>query len=84
MMKDIIIVIGFIVFVFVVCKLWNMYAMEKYKDIQKRALKLVYGCYINSIGRVKLAGTGSDGNGDYDVSKAIKKIELPGDTRIRA
>ena len=53
MMKDIIIVIGFIVFVFVVCKLWNMYAMEKYKDIQKRALKLVYGCYINSIGRVK-------------------------------
>ena len=84
MMKDIIIVIGFIVFVFVVCKLWNMYAMEKYKDIQKRALKLVYGCYINSIGRVKLAGTGSDENGDYDVSKAIKKIELPGDARIRA
>lgn len=83
MTNDVIIVIGFVVVLIVICKVWNLYAMKQYGKSKENSLGLTYGFYINSAENLKIAGVGSDGNGDYDVAKAIKKIELPDDVRIK-
>lgn len=83
MANDIIIVIGFIIAVIAMCKVWNLYTMKQYKKSKENKLNITYGCHINNVERPQIVGVGSDGNGDYDVVKAIKKIELPDDVRIK-
>lgn len=83
MTNDIMVVIFFIIVMIVICKLWNFYMMKEYKKSRKNSLGITYGLYINGIGKPKLVGVGNDGNGDYDVAKAIKRIELPDEVRIK-
>jgi len=86
MAKNIIIVICFIIIWALTCKAFNYVMMKKYKKnkkIENSVIGLSYGYYMDNIGKLRLAGAGGDGNGDYDVPKAIKKIELPDDVRIR-
>ncbi len=83
MIHDIIIVIGFIIAVIVICKVWNLYTMKQYNKSKENRSSITYGFYVNSMEKTQIVGIGSDGNGDYDVSKAIKKIELPDDVRIK-
>lgn len=83
MIHDIIIVIGFIIAVIVVCKVWNLYTMKQYKKSKENRLSMTYGFYVNSVEKPQIVGVGSDGNGDYNVAKAIKKIELPDNVRIK-
>lgn len=83
---DIIAVVVFIITLISVCKVFNLWVMKQYKKeqtLKENRSKLTYGCYINNIEKLELAGVGDDGNGDYDISKAIKKIEMPNSVRIR-
>lgn len=83
MVNNIMIVIGFILVLIVICKIWNLYTMKQYLNSKKNKLSLTYGFYVNSTEKLKIVGVGSDENGDYDVAQAIKKIELPDNIRIR-
>lgn len=83
MVNDIIVVIGFVVILLVICNVWNLYAMKCYKKSKENRLSITYGFYVDSAEKLEIVGVGSDGNGDYDVAKAIKKIELPDDVRIK-
>lgn len=83
MADDIIVVIGFVVVLAIICKVWNMYTMKQYEKSKENRLSLTYGFYVDSVGKLEIVGVGSDGNGDYDVAKAIKKIDLPDDIRIK-
>ena len=47
-------------------------------------VELTYGFYVDNLKFVEIEGTGNDENGDYDIAKAIKKIEMPDDVRIKA
>ena len=80
---DIIVVIGFIIALMFICKIFNLLMMAQYKKIKSNGLKLTYGCYMNNMKKLELAGAGGDENGDYEVSKAIKKIKLSDDVRIK-
>lgn len=82
MTNDIIAVIVFIVVLCIMCKAWNVYAMKQIKHENHLGLK--YGSYINDEKKIELAGTESDGNGDYSVSEAIKEIDIPANIRIKA
>lgn len=83
MANDIMIVIGFVVLLIVVCKMWNFYAMKQYEKKKETRLSLTYGFYTDNLEKLEIVGVGSDGNGDYDVVQAIKKAELPDDVRIK-
>ena len=84
MANEIMIVIGFILTVVAMCKVWNIYAMKQYKESKEERLGLTYGFYVDKMKFVEIEGTGNDENGDYDIAKAIKKIEMPDDVRIKA
>lgn len=84
MSNDVRIVIGFIFILIVICKGWSLYVTREYKIAKERRLNLIYGFYINNIKETKIVGVGSDNNGDYDVSCAIKKVKLPSNIRIKA
>lgn len=83
MTNDIVVVVGFVVLVMAMCKVWNMYAMKQYNKLREKKLSMTYGFYVNNMEKPQLAGVGNDGNGDYDVAKAIQKIDLPDDIRIK-
>ena len=86
MVNNIIIVICFIIIWTLICKAFNYMMMKQYKKnrkVKNNVIGLSYGYYMDNIGELRLAGAGGDGNGDYDVPKAIKKTELPDDVRIR-
>lgn len=83
MVNNIIIVMGFILVIIAICKIWNLYTMKQYLNSKKNKLGLKYSFYAGSTKKLKIVGVGSDGNGDYDAAQAIKKIELPDDIRIR-
>lgn len=83
-MNEAITVIIFILIVVLMCKVWNWYSMKNYKKIEGNRLGLEYGFYMDTLKKTEIVGVGSDGNGDYEVSKAIKKIDMPSDVRIRA
>lgn len=83
MANDIIVVIGFIVLLVVICKVWNLYTMKQYKKSKANRLSLTYGFYVDSSEKLGIVGVGGDENGDYDVAKAIEKIELTDDVRIK-
>lgn len=80
MTNDIIAVIVFIIALCIMCKAWNLYAMKQIK--LEAHLGLKYGFYNEK--KIELAGTGSDGNGDYNVSEAIKEVDVPTNIRIKA
>lgn len=50
---------------------------------KKLLLRNFYKQEIKSIETLQLAGTGSDGNSDFEFKQAVKKINLPNDIRIQ-
>ena len=84
MANEIVIVIGFIFTIAAMCKVWNLYAMKQYSEYKEKKIGLTYGFYVDNLKFVEIEGTGNDENGDYDIAKAIKKIEMPDDVRIKA
>lgn len=46
-------------------------------------LRNFYKKEIKNISTLQLAGTGSDGNSDFEFKQAVKKINLPNDIRIQ-
>ena len=83
MKNDIMIVIGFIIIVIAMCKIWNIYAMHQYKKSKEKRLGLTYCIDVNSTKKIQIVGVGNDENGDYDVATAISKTELPDNIRIK-
>ena len=79
MANEIMIVIGFVITVVAMCKLWNLYAMKQYGKAKADRLGLTYGFYVDNMQSFEIEGTGNDENG-----KAVKKIEMPDDVRIKA
>lgn len=85
MTNDIRIVIGFCIALVVICKLWNLLMMKQYdkaKKLKRDTYKINYECY-DAIEKLNLVGIGIDENGDYNVTEAIKNIELPDSVRIK-
>lgn len=82
-MKNYIIVIAFVILLFLFCIVWNRLMMNKYKKIQSQYKHIVFGTYIDSISCLKLVGSGIDENSDNEVAKAIRKIKLSDDVRIK-
>lgn len=83
MINNIIIVSGFIVVLIGLCKGWNLYAMNQYKKQKDDKLNLVYSLNMISENKIEIEGVGIDENGDFNVSQAIKKIEMLNDIRIK-
>lgn len=83
MANDIMVVIGFIVVLIAICKMWYLYTMKQYEKSKENRLRLTYCFYVDNMERLEIVGVGSDGNGDYDVAQAIKKAELPDGVRIK-
>ena len=84
MANEIVIVISFIFTIAAMCKVWNLYAMKQYGKAKADRLGLTYGFYVDNMQSFEIEGTGNDENGDFDIAKAIKKIEIPDDVRIKA
>lgn len=82
-MNDIFMIIGFIVFLILFCVFWNKLMMIRYKKLKREYKKIDFGIYINNLSCLKLVGTGIDGNSDHEVDKAIKKIKLSNNVRIK-
>lgn len=60
--------------------------VKRKKTIKREKILLLRNFYeqeIKRMGTLPLAGIENDENGDYDVIKAIKKIELPDTVRIK-
>lgn len=84
MEKDILMVICFVIVLIASCQIYHLLMMKQYrKGTIRRGTELIFGGYINYIEKIELAGIDDDENGDYDVCQAIKKIDLPEDTRIK-
>lgn len=83
--KNIIIVLGFVIAVIFLCKLWHMYVLKIYqkKEAKKSKQIMNYGVYIDSFEKLELAGIGNDGNSDYEFIQAVNKIHLSDDIRIK-
>ena len=54
-------------------------------EIDKKNLVIhnFYKQEINRIGKLRLEGTGNDGNSDFEFQQAVKKINLPNDIRVQ-
>ena len=84
MEKDIIMVICFVIVLIASCQIYHLFMMKQCRKATiRRGTGLIFGCYINHIEKIELAGIDDDENGDYDVCQAIQKIELPEDARIK-
>lgn len=46
---------------------------DKTKALKNHKLR-IYGSFKEEINRLELAGTGNDGNNDYNFAKAVKKF----------
>lgn len=66
MTNDIRVIIGFVILLIAVCKIWNMYAMKQYEKLNEKSLGLTYGFYGN-IEKLKIV--------DY-YNNVIKKLGL--------
>lgn len=82
-MENIIVVISFVVVLVELCRLWSLYIVKQYKKQNNNKLNLKYSLYLNDETKIELVGIGNDNNGDYDVSQAIKKIDMPNNRRIK-
>ena len=49
MANEIMIVIGFVITVVAMCKLWNLYAMKQYGKAKADRLGLTYGFYVDNM-----------------------------------
>lgn len=83
--EEIIIAILFCLLILITCRLWGIYVVKQYEknkmEKDRRALKPEhYSCEVDSLA---LAGTGDDGNSDYEFSQAVAKIKVSEDTRVR-
>lgn len=86
MVINIIIFLGFIITVYLICKIWNVFMMRQYnKSKSKSMIKFIidYDNYIDGKNKLILAGTENDNNNDYEFIKAVKKINLSEDVRIK-
>lgn len=81
--SDITVVIGFIIVTIIMCKVWNWYVMKQYMKQRDNRLSFTQVFYEDDLEKIEIVGIGNDGNSDYDVSEAIRKIELPSDARIK-
>ena len=84
-MNNILLACGFVVFMFLFCFFWNRAMMKSYNNMeqQNRFKKFDFCTHINPISDLKLVGIENDGNSDYKVIDAIKKIQLPDELRIK-
>lgn len=82
---EILIAIGFCLFILLTCRLWGIYVVKQYEKNKlaksRRELKPEY--YSCEIGELTLAGTGDDGNSDYEFSHAAAKIKVSEQTRVQ-
>ena len=55
------------------------------REIDKKnvVIQNFYKQEINRIGKLRLEGTGNDGNSDFEFQQAVKKINLPNDIRVQ-
>lgn len=55
------------------------------REIDKKnvVIQNFYKQEINRIGKLRLEGTGNDGNSDFEFKQAVKKINLPNDIRVQ-
>lgn len=83
MANDVMVVIGFVIVLLVICKIWNLYTMKQYEKSKENRRSFTYGVYVDSAEKLGIVGVGNDENGDYDVAQAIKKVDLPKDVRIK-
>ena len=85
MSKDVFVVIGFILIIMLICKLWNIIMMKQYEKESNTEINNIikYGTYIEGFAKLELAGTGNDGNSDFEFKQAVKKIDVPDDVRIK-
>ena len=83
--EEIIIAAIFCILILITCKLWGIYVVKQYEKNKaaesRRGLKPEhYSCEIDEL---VLAGTGDDGNSDYEFSQAAAKIEVSENTRVQ-
>lgn len=86
MSKDIMIIIGFIITISILCKLWNYFMMKQYEKSKisaKDEKKMIYGTYIDRLEKLVLAGDCADRNTDYEFIEAAKRIAIPDNVRIK-
>lgn len=85
--KNITIAIGFVIFVIILCKLWNIIALRIYKKNKFKMINnynaIKYRTYIDGFDKLEVVGIGTDGNSDFEFRQAVKKISLPDDIRIQ-
>ena len=82
MTKDIIIAISFVIFIMVLCFAWNIFVKKMYVDKIER-ISFSIGNILDDFSTFDLVGTGCDLNSDFDVAKAIKKVEIADKLRIK-
>lgn len=87
--NDVKTVVVFIVIVAVICIVWN-HLMMKFERIEKedkisktKVSKLKFNSCISDNKKLELMGIKPDGNSDYEVEKAIKKVALEENARIK-
>lgn len=78
---EIIYIVVFIIMVYIACILWNKF-VEKHYSTDKR-IDIKYSNYLDKLEVIKLQGIGNDENGDYEVARAIKKIKVPYNLKVK-
>ena len=80
-MNDMLMIVGFVLFLFVLCIIWNKIMMFQYEKKLRCQTKLSFEIDIQSVD-LTLVANKPDGNTDNKFSDAVQKIELPQDVRI--
>jgi septation ring formation regulator EzrA len=60
--------------------------VNKQKEVEDRKNVLLHDFYqqeVKNIGKLRLEGTGNDGNSDFEFIQAVKKINLSDNTRVQ-
>ncbi len=83
--EEIIIAVVFCILILFTCKLWGIHVVKQYEKnkITKKLMELKPEYYSCDVSNLALAGTGDDGNSDYEFSQAVAKIEVSENTRVR-
>lgn len=84
MWSELMIIIGFIVLIIVLCKVWNSFMMklDQKEERNKEECDLNF-CIPEHTSKIILAGSGTDKNRDYPVEEAIDTVLMPKDKRIK-
>lgn len=83
--EEIIIAVVFCILILFTCKLWGLYVVKQYEKnkIAKSRRELKPELYSCEVGKLALAGTGYDGNSDYEFRQAVAKIEVSENTKVQ-